>query len=87
VFAMSKLFHKGDSKSDAIFDSWSYSKNNYILFGIGIIFLIIGYVIMGLGETNSFQSLSLAPVILAIGYLVLIPYALIYKKKEKIKGS
>ncbi len=84
VIAMSKLFHKGDSDSNAIFNSWSFSKKNYFLFISGIIFIIIGYIIMASGETYSFQSLSLAPVILTIGYLVLIPSALLYKEKEKI---
>ena len=84
AFTMGKLFYKGDSKSNAIFDSWSFSKINYILFAIGIVFIIIGYVIMGLGDTYSFQSLSLAPVILTIGYPVLIPYALLYKDKKNI---
>ena len=84
---MSKLFYKGDSKSNAIFDSWSFSKKNYFLFVSGVISIIIGYIIMGLGETYSFQSLSLAPIILTFGYLVLIPSALLYKEKEKIQGS
>ena len=47
-------------------------------------FIILGYLIMALGETYSFQSLTLAPIILTIGYLVLIPSALLYKEKEKI---
>ena len=81
---MSKLFHKGDSNSNAIFDSWSFSKKNYFLFILGIIFITAGYIIMALGETYSFQSLTLAPVILTIGYLFLIPSALLYKEKEKI---
>ena len=84
AIAMSKLFHKGDSNSNAIFNSWSFSKKNYFLFIVGIIFIIIGYFIMALGETYSFQSLSLSPVILTIGYLILIPSALLYKDKEKI---
>ena len=84
AIAMSKLFHKGDSNSNTIFDGWSFSRKNYILFIAGIISIIIGYIIMALGETYSFQSLSLAPVILTIGYLFLIPSALLYKEKEKI---
>ena len=84
TIAMSKLFHKGDSQSNPIFDSWSFSKKNYLLFISGVISIIIGYIIMALGETYSFQSLSLAPVILTIGYLVLIPSALLYKEEEKI---
>ena len=84
TITMSKLFNKGDSNSKAIFDSWSFSNKNYFLFIAGIVFIIIGYVTMALGETYSFQSLSLAPVLLSVGYLVLIPYALIYKDREKI---
>ena len=84
---MSKLFHKGNSNSAPLFDSWSFSKKNYCLFAAGIIFIILGYVIMALGETYSFQSLSIAPIVLTIGYLVLIPSALLYKEKEKTKGS
>ena len=84
AIVMSKLFHKGDSNSNAIFAGWSFSKKNYVLFILGIISIVIGYIIMALGETYSFQSLSLAPVILTIGYLVLIPSALLYKEKEKI---
>ena len=83
VIAMSKLFHKGDSNSNAIFDSWAFSNKNYFLFIAGIICIILGYIIMALGKTYSFQSLTLAPVILTLGYLVLIPCALLYKEKVK----
>tara|TARA_Y100001970_G_scaffold54558_1_gene69209 strand:- start:729 stop:968 length:240 start_codon:yes stop_codon:yes gene_type:complete len=79
---MSKLFHKGDADSKNLFDSWSFLNINYLLFILGIISIITGYIIMGLGETYSFQSLTLAPIILTIGYLVLIPAAIIYKDKE-----
>ena len=81
---MSKLFYKGNGKSKAIFDSWSFSSKNYFLFIAGVITIIIGYIIMSLGETYSFQSLTLAPILLAIGYLVLIPYSLFYKDKKEI---
>ena len=81
---MSKLFYKSDGESKAIFDSWSFSSKNYFLFIAGVITIIIGYIIMSLGETYSFQSLTLAPILLTIGYLVLIPYSLIYKDKKEI---
>ena len=81
---MSKLFFKGKNDSDPIFNGWSFSRTNYIFFILGILMIIIGYVIMALGETYSFQSLSLAPILLAIGYLIIIPSALIYKDKDNI---
>jgi len=80
---MSNLFHNGKDSSDDLFNGWSFDRENYILFAIGIITIILGYAIMALGETYSFQSLSVAPVFLFIGYLIFIPVSLIYKKNKQ----
>ncbi len=76
---MSKLFHNNKSKdSSTLFESWSFSKTNYLLFFAGLILIIFGYIVMGNGEVSSFQSLTLAPTMLFLGYIVFIPSALIY---------
>ena len=81
---MGNLFYNKDNHdSKAIFNSWSFSKINYIFFGAGVTFIILGYIIMALGETYSFQSLTFAPILLFIGYIVLIPLALLYKENSK----
>ena len=78
---MSKLFYKDDSDGNkTLFGSWSLNNTNYYLFFGGIISIILGYLIMAYGKVNSFQSLTLAPIILFIGYIILIPSALIYRK-------
>ena len=79
---MSNLFHNNKDNSGDIFNGWSYEKENYILFGAGVITIILGFIIMAAGDTYSFQSLSLAPILLFIGYIILIPIALLYKKKK-----
>ena len=80
---MSKLFYKDDSDGyKTLFGSWSFNKTSYYLFFGGILLIILGYLIMIYGKVNSFQSLTLAPVILFIGYIILIPSALIYRKKN-----
>ena len=80
---MSKLFHNKDSESTtALFESWSFSTVNYYLFGIGLALIILGYIVMASGEVNSFQSLTVAPIILFIGYIIFIPAALIYRDKN-----
>ena len=56
-----------------------YSNTNYILFFLGLACIIIGYIIMSLGTVNSFQSLDLAPLLLFMGYIIIIPLSLIYK--------
>ena len=60
--------------------SWPYKRKNYVLFGVGVFVIIVGYLIMYLGVVNSFQSLVISPLLLLAGYLVIIPMALLSKK-------
>ena len=60
-------------------NNWPFNKKNYLLFGIGILVIILGYIIMAIGEVNSFKSVKLAPILLVIGYLVIIPLSIFYK--------
>ncbi|MFL3050856.1 MAG: DUF3098 domain-containing protein [Candidatus Neomarinimicrobiota bacterium] len=65
-----------------LFKGWSFGKINYVLFAIGLFLIITGYIIMASGEVNSFQSLTLAPIMLFTGYLVIIPLSLFWKDNK-----
>ena len=65
-----------------IFEGWAFGKINYILFTIGVVLLLVGYAAMATGSVNSFQSLTLAPILLFISYIIVIPLALVYRKKK-----
>ena len=60
--------------------SWPYKRKNYVLFGVGVFVIIVGYLIMYTGEVDSFRSLFISPLLLLAGYLVIIPMALLSKK-------
>ena len=80
---MSKFFHNNDKESNPeLFKYWSFSKINYFSFGVGLALIIIGYIVMANGEVNSNQSLTIAPILLFLGYIVMIPFALIYREKS-----
>ena len=66
-----------------LFKGWAFEKTNYIIFSIGLAFVIIGYIFMANGEVDSFQSLTLAPIMLFLGYIVVIPASLVYRDKSK----
>ena len=72
-----------NSDNKTLFHSWSFGKINYQLFGIGLLVIAIGYIIMATGETDSYQSVKLAPLILILGYCVLIPASILIKPKNK----
>ena len=68
-----------------LFDSWHFTKLNYLIFGIGVLFIALGYILMYLGDTTSILSTKISPIILIIGYCVLIPIAIL--KNFKREGS
>ena len=72
-----------DNDNKSLFNSWSFGKINYQLFGIGLITIIFGYLLMVWGETESIQSIKIAPIILIIGYCIIIPAAILVKQKKK----
>ena len=66
-----------------LFNSWYFTIYNYLIFGIGLFFIMIGYILMSLGDTESFLSTKLSPIILLIGYCILIPLSLMLKFKKR----
>jgi len=62
-----------------LIEGWSFNRINYIIFFIGVLFIVLGYIIMATGTVNSFQSLTLAPIMLFLGYIIFIPASLIYR--------
>lgn len=65
-----------------LFEGWAFKRINYLIFLVGLLLIVSGYIIMAMGEVNSFQSITIAPIMLFIGYLVAIPVALIYRSKK-----
>lgn len=66
---------KGDESSHEEMQ-WPFGRNNYIMFGVSLVVLIIGYIVLGQG------SITIAPILLVLGYCVLIPISLIIKSGE-----
>jgi multisubunit Na+/H+ antiporter MnhB subunit len=55
-----------------------FGKLNAILFIVGILFLIVGYIIMGTGDK------TISPIMLVIAYAVIFPLSLLIGfKKDK----
>ncbi|MCK4234728.1 hypothetical protein KAU34_06580 [candidate division WOR-3 bacterium] len=51
----------------------SFNKKNYSLFSAGIISIIVGYLFLSRG------SITIAPILLVLGYVILIPISIIIK--------
>jgi hypothetical protein len=66
---------------------WPFGTKNYILFGISLVIIIVGYICLGYGDDpNAPITLTIAPILLVIGY-ALIPFAIMARDKGKEAGA
>jgi len=54
-----------------------FTKRNWTWMGIGLLVIIIGYIALSQG------SITLAPILLVLGYCVIIPIAILLGEKKK----
>ncbi len=64
-----------------------WDKLNYILFGAGLLLLVIGFYVMSLGEWDSTTSLFIAPIILFVAYVIVFPLAIFIRSKNVKTGG
>jgi uncharacterized membrane protein HdeD (DUF308 family) len=54
------------------------------VFVAGIALILIGYICLAQPPVDGFLSLTLAPILLVIGYVILIPAALLMKTQKEL---
>ncbi len=55
-------------------------RENFVILGIGLAVIIIGYLAMLEGSVEGFLPLVLAPILLVLGYCIIIPVGIMYRK-------
>lgn len=63
------------------------TKRNMLIFILGIITIAVAFILMAQPPVNGFLSRTLAPVILVVAYLVIIPFAIMAKDKKETEKS
>ena len=58
-------------------------RENFIILGIGLLVIVMGYVALSGNVVEGFRQLTLAPILLLLGYCVIIPFGIMYRKKPK----
>lgn len=61
--------------------SFPLDKSNLLIIGLGIAILIIGYILMSENSVEGFLPTVVAPILLVLGYCVIIPYGILKKTK------
>jgi hypothetical protein len=63
--------------------SLPFERENYIIVGVGILVIILGYFALSQDGAFGFMPLTVAPILLVLGYCVIIPIGIMYRKRTK----
>ena len=64
-----------------------FTKRNWTLFFLGLAVIVLGYLFLRVPPAEGFLSLTLAPILLVIGYCVLIPIAILIGENKRKSGG
>lgn len=60
---------------------FAMTSKNYMIIGAGIALIILGYIFMSENSVDGFLPTVVAPILLIVGYCVVVPFGILYKDK------
>lgn len=78
---MARVEIKPSVKRKAKPGAFPFTKTNYQILGVGLLFIILGYVALGQEPWDGTMPLVVAPILLVLGYCVAIPLGILYRRK------
>ena len=81
---MAKPLRKPEKKRRSLKDdNLPLQKQNFIVLGVGLLVIIVGYIALSQGPVDGFLPLVVAPILLVLGYCVLIPFGILFRPRKK----
>ena len=56
------------------------ARENYMIMGLGLVVIVAGYVAMLEGSIEGVLPLVVSPILLVIGYCIIVPLGILYRK-------
>ncbi len=82
---MARIEKRLITKPKAINSAIPFTKSNYQILSAGLVCIILGYVALAQDPWNGIMPLVVAPILLVLGYCVIIPIGILFRKKNNTK--
>jgi hypothetical protein len=80
--SMARVSSKVAAKKKVAFVPLPFTKRNYQILGLGIVLIVAGYIALSQQPWDGTMPLVVAPILLVLGYCVVIPYGILYREKS-----
>ena len=67
--------------SRSVDQEFPFTRRNWAIFLIGLVTIALGYFFLSRPPADGFMSLTLAPLLLVLGYCVIIPAAILVRDR------
>lgn len=68
------------SRKDELFP---FGRENYLILLAGVAVIVVGYLALSGDTVEGFLPLTVAPILLVLGYCVIIPVGIMYRRKDR----
>lgn len=62
---------------------FAMTSKNYMIIGVGIALIILGYFFMSANSVDGFLPTTVAPILLIIGYCIVVPFGILFNDKSE----
>ncbi|MDD3095502.1 MAG: hypothetical protein WCY99_04005 [Candidatus Neomarinimicrobiota bacterium] len=69
-------------KTNEFIESLGLTRINLYIFIASLLVIALGYILMALGDTYDVLSLYVSPLVLIIGYVIVLPLSILYRSKK-----
>ena len=83
---MARIEKRVPEKQKAIIGTLPFTKINYQILGAGLLCIVLGYVALAQDPWNGSMPLVVAPILLVLGYCVVIPIGILLRKNTKTEA-
>jgi hypothetical protein len=78
---MARIEKRVANQQKALIGALPFTKLNYQILGFGILCIVLGYIALGQDPWDGTMPLVVAPILLVLGYCVIIPIGILFRKR------
>ena len=79
---MARVVPKSTAKRKSVSVPLPFTKRNYQILGLGLLLIVAGYFALSQQPWDGTMPLVVAPILLVLGYCVVIPFGILYREKS-----
>ena len=80
---MAKIDKNKQARKTRKEEIFPFGRENYLILLAGVVVIVLGYLALSEKTVEGFLPLTVAPILLVLGYCIIIPVGIMYRRKSR----